>query len=182
MSFKPLLAVIGLMLVSITLFADPILNINQPVRNIKVTSTQMKEAIANAAQSQHWTLSEIGEGKISATYHKRDYMAKISIDYASNFYSINYADSVRMRYTGTSVHPTYNKLIKALQVNIILNLKTGNFTTTEKAPVVAKAEVAPQKEEDDVRTKLTKIKQLHDDGLITEDEYNTKRKALIDSY
>lgn len=314
MNFKPLALLFVFALMANTLFADPILNIDQPIRTLKVSSEQMKNAIVNAAQEQKWVVTSEGEGQMSATYHERDYMAKIAIKYAPTFYTINYADSERMRYKGTSIHPTYNKLIKALQVNIIRNLKAGNFGTqagatvvalptavtcektfviegdlwngrvfkgerqidkilkmeavtqaagivladgfiinssspelgmisasetksdgrvfplniifsdsgsgvlgkisistpagssssadTMKAymcglinkvestgnsakattPVTTQAAAVPDKEEDDVRTKLVKIKKLHEDGLITQKEYDAKRKTLIEAY
>jgi len=159
------------------LSADPILNIDQPLRTIKVTDAQMKDAITSAASAQNWVVISEGEGRLSATYHKRDYMAKINIRYATTFYTIDYADSVRMRYRGNTIHPTYNKLIQALQTNIVRNLKTVSANSNKNVTTVTQA--API---EDVRSKLAKIKTLHEDGLITTDEYNAKRKALIDSY
>lgn len=138
----------------------------------------MKSAIVNAAQEQRWVVTAEGDGQLSATYHKSDYMAKIAIKYAPTFYTINYTDSKRMRYNGTSIHPTYNKLIKALQANIIRNLKSGDYAFEEGV----QEDVQPTKQEDDIRTKLVKIKKLHEDGLITKEEYDAKRKVLIDSY
>ena len=163
------------------LYADAILNIDQPIRSLKVNSEQMKSAIVNAAQEQNWVVTPEGNGQLSATYHKSDYMAKIAIKYAPTFYTINYADSTRMRYKGTSIHPTYNKLIEALHANIIRNLKAGNFAAQASTASVG-ASAAPEKQEDDVRAKLISIKKLHDEGLITKEEYNEKRKALIKAY
>ena len=179
---KLLLLILTLSLVSTTLFADPILNIEQPIRTLKVTSEQMKGAIDKAATAQEWVVTPLGEGQLSATYRKRDYMAKIAIRYSPTFYTINYADSTRMRYTGTTIHPTYNKLIKALQLNIINNLKTGNFATQQAIPTQATTTTSVKSEETDIRTKLKNIKTLFVDGLITQEEYNAKRKALIESY
>ena len=182
MTFKTIALLFALSLLAGTLYADPILNIDQPIRTLKVSSEQMKTAIVNAAQEQKWAVTPEGGGQMSATYHERDYMAKIAIKYAPTFYTINYADSTRMRYKGTSIHPTYNKLIKALQANIIRNLKAGNFTMQTTASVPAAETVVSAKQEDDVRTKLVKIKKLHEDGLITQQEYDEKRKALIKAY
>ena len=163
------------------LYADTILNIDQPIKSLKVSSEQMKNAIVNAAQEQNWVVTPEGAGQLSATYHKSDYMAKITIKYAPTFYTINYADSVRMSYMGTNIHPTYNKLIKTLQANIIRNLKTGDFTAKADT-ATAEESAAPIKQEDDVRAKLVKIKKLHEDGLITKKEYDAKRKSLIEAY
>ena len=178
MKLKSLVLLVVVLLTSSALYADPILNIDQPIRTLKVTNEQMKSAIITAAEEQKWVIIPDGEGRLSATYRKSDYMAKIAIKYAPTFYTINYADSVRMRYKGTTVHPTYNKLINALQASIIRNLKSGNFTAKSSEKEV----VVPAKPEEDIKTKLQKIKTLHEEGLITQEEYDAKRKALIESY
>ncbi len=174
-----LLAVLLLTLFSIELYADAILNINQPIRTLKVNSEQLKSAIINAAQELQWHVTPEGEGRLTARYEKSDYMAKITINYAPTFYTINYADSKRMRYDGRTIHPTYNRLIKALQAEIIKNLKSGNVAM--QTNTVTSHEVKAE-QEDDVRTKLLKIKKLHEEGLITKEEYDAKRKSLIESY
>lgn len=170
-----LLSLLLLTLFAIGLHADAILNINQPVRTLKLNSEQMKSAIINAAQELQWHVTPEDEGRLTARYEKSNYMAKITINYAPTFYTINYADSKRMRYDGKTIHPTYNRLIKALQENIVKTLKTGNYTMqTGSAPGTVS--------EEDVRTKLLKIKKLHEDGLITTEEYDAKRKSILDSY
>ena len=169
-------------LFAIGLHADAILNINQPVRTLKLNSEQMKSAIINAARQQQWQVTPEGEGRLTASYHKSDYMAKITINYAPTFYTINYADSKRMRYDGKTIHPTYNRLIEALQADIVRNLKSGNFATQTDAASEQRTRAEPAGEEEDLRTKLLKIRQLHEEGLITTEEYDAKRKSLIESY
>ncbi len=129
LKLKSLILLLTLMLSANVLYADPILNVDQPIRTLKVTNEQMQNAITDAAKEQGWVMTPEGDGQMSVTYHKSDYMAKIAVKYAPTFYTINYADSERMRYKGTSIHPTYTKLIKTLQNNIIRNLKTGDFAT-----------------------------------------------------
>ncbi|MEN8147624.1 MAG: hypothetical protein ABFR02_08390 [Campylobacterota bacterium] len=181
MKRKSLVLLFMFSLIASTLYADAILNIDQPIRSLKVSNEQMKSAIVNAAQEQSWLVTPEGEGQMSATYRHSNYMARVAIKYAPTFYTINYADSERMRYRGRSIHPTYNSLIKALQANIIRNLKAGNFAAQTAASSTG-TDAAPAEQEEDVRTKLVKIKKLYEDGLITEKEYNEKRKVLIESY
>ncbi len=114
-----------------------------------------------------------------ATYHMSDYIAEVSIKYASTFYTINYADSKRMRYKRGSIHPTYNNLIKALQANIIRNLKPGNYTAQNS---IAAPSTSTSSVQDDARAKLLKLQKPHEDGLITKEEYEAKCKVLIESY
>ena len=181
MKLKSLLSVLLLSLFANTLYAEAILNIDQPIRSLQVTNEQLKSAIVNAAQEQNWMVTPEGTGQMSATFRHSNYMARVAIKYAPTFYTINYAGSERMRYKGRSIHPTYNILIKALQANIIRNLKAGNFTAQAGTTSVGANAVA-EKQEDDVRAKLLKIKKLHDEGLITKEEYDAKRKVLIESY
>ncbi len=181
MNLKPFLQLFAVIFFTQVLQADAILNIDQPIRNLKVNSEQMQNAIVNAAKEQQWVVTTQGEGQLNAIYTKSDYMAKIAIKYAPTFYTINYADSARMRYDGKSIHPTYNKLIKALQANIIRNLKSGDFDMQPEVTAVTTSTL-PVQQEDDIRTKLLNVKKLYDDGLITQDEYDAKRKALIEAY
>ncbi len=117
---------------SFSLYAEAILNIDQPIRTLKISDYQLKSAIVRACQNQKWNVRDEGEGRLSATFYKSNYMAKISIRYAPSFYTIEYADSKRMRYNGRSIHPTYNRLIRSLQTNIIHNLKSGNYITEKR--------------------------------------------------
>ena len=167
-----------LVLLATAIHADSVLNIYQPIKTLKISNEQMRSAIINAAQTQQWQVTAEGEGALSALYQKSDYTAKIAIKYAPTFYSINYADSTRMRYDGKTIHPTYNRLIKALQAGIIKNLKAGNFAPQAGSSAPASETGA----EDELRRKLVKIKALYEEGLITKDEYDTKRKSIIDTY
>lgn len=162
-----------LFLSTAALHADAILNVDQPIRTLELSNAQIKSAIVNAALEQHWAVIPEGDGRLSATYRRSNYMAKIAIIYAPTFYTISYADSKNMRYKGTTIHPTYNRLIKELQANIVRNLKSGNYAS--KADTTTDVD-------DDIRVKLEKIKKLYDDGLISTEEYESKRKTLIEAY
>ena len=122
---------------SFTLYAEVILNIDQPIRKLKISDYQLKSAIVKACQNQNWNVRDEGEGRLSATFYKSNYMAKITIRYAPSFYTIEYADSKRMRYDGRNIHPTYNRLIRSLQANIIHNLKTGNYIAEKRVSASA---------------------------------------------
>lgn len=66
-------------------------------------------------------------------------------------------------------------VMKSYMCGLINNIKpTGNS--------VQKDDATSDKKEDDIRRKLVNVKKLHEDGLITEEEYNEKRKELIKAY
>lgn len=166
-----------LLLVSVlyvnALFADAVLNIYQPIRKTKVTHEQLKDAIVSAADELQWKIEPVGDGLV-ATYRVSDYMARVRISYAPSFYTIDYLESERLRYDGWSIHPTYNGLVTSLQKAIVRNLKSLQKSSADAAPQ------AP--EEEAIRAKLLTLKQLYEEGLITEDEYSAKRKALLDAF
>ena len=137
MNRRLLLLLLANMFFSFSLFAAAILNIDQPIRTLKISDYQLKSAIVRACKNQNWNVRDEGSGHLSATYYKSNYMAKITIRYAPSFYTLEYADSKRMRYDGRSIHPTYNKLIKALQANIIHNLKKGNYAAEKRVSPTA---------------------------------------------
>ena len=181
MPFRAVLLFLTLTLFSTTLSAESILNVNQPIQHTKISNEQLKQSIINAAQAQQWVITPIDENTLSATYKKSNYMAKINITYATTFYAINYVDSTRMRHKGNTIHPTYNKLIRALQANIVSNIKRANYAQVAiPAKQPQEKEATPQ--EETIRSKLINLKQLFDDGLITQEEYASKRKSLLDSY
>ena len=182
MKFNALILFFALGFFANVLGAETVLNIHQPVRNLQVTDEQMRQAIVNAANAQQWQVTSEAPGLLSAVYRKSDYMAKITINYAPTYYAIEYADSRRMRYDGRTIHPTYNRLIKALQAEIVRNLRSGNFATETGRAEAQKTESAPAGQEEDIRSKLLKLKRLHEEGLITTEEYDAKRKSLIESY
>ena len=173
-----------LIVLSPSLYAEPIINVNQPIKKLKLTSSNLEYSIMSAATSGDWTIDSYGDGVIVATYKKSRYMAKIIIKYKPTFYSIHYLDSKRMRYRDSDIHPTYNKLIKALQKNIVSNLKNGYYPKQDSSTATSKT-LKNKKYNDEhqsIQMKLVTLKKLYDDSLITQGEYETKRKKLIDNY
>ena len=172
------------MVLNTFLHAEAILNVNQPIKKLKISNAQLQSVIIEAFKTQNWIVISEHNRTIRAIYRESDYMAQVKIKYAPTFYTINYADSDHMRYEGTSIHPRYNELIKALQINIVRNLKSENFDTislTKSSPEVVQPK-EPAVSHESIRYKLENIKKLYEDSLITEDEYDLKRKALIEAY
>jgi len=102
-------------------------------------------------------------------------MAKITIKYAPTFYTIDYLDSKRMRYKNSDIHPTYNKLIIALQKNIVYNLK-------HRAKNITNISNIKNEKKEPIHLKLITLKKLYDDSLITKEEYSQKKKMLLEAY
>jgi len=152
------------------LFADTVLSIDQPIRNTDITHEQLKDAIIGAATEQQWSIMPEGSTLI-ATYRNSDYMASVRITYSPTGYTINYADSQRLHYDGRDIHPTYNRLIKRLQAGIVRNIKS-----------IQQRYGAVTLEDEAIRSRLRKLKEFYEEALITKEEYDAKRKELLDSY
>lgn len=60
-----------------SLYGEPIINVNQPIKKLKLTSTDLEHAIISAATAQKWTIDSYGNGSVVATFKKSRYMAKI---------------------------------------------------------------------------------------------------------
>jgi len=169
---KPISLILFLILTLLLspLFADTVLTIDQPIRKTDITHGQLKDAIVDAATEQQWHIMPDGPALI-ATYRNSDYMARVRITYSPAGYTIGYADSEKLRYNGNDIHPTYNRLVKKLQAGIVRNIKSIQHRSG-----------AGSSEDEDIKSRLRKLKELYEEALITKEEYDTKRKELLDSY
>jgi hypothetical protein len=123
MKYKIGIVVIATLLVLITgCKARPVLNIEEaPVMTSakNVSAKQISNAIVKAGISRGWVMKPVnGKNEIIATLHVRTHMAKVSIKYTNEFYSIEYLDSSNLKYDGTNIHGRYNKWIMNLDRSI----------------------------------------------------------------
>lgn len=105
----------------------PVNNIsNAPIvsSNKQLSTTQIKNAITRAGVSLGWIMSSGGEGKINASLSLRKHRANIVISYDQTKYSIQYQDSVNLKYDGTNIHKNYNGWIENLD-NAIRSYLSG---------------------------------------------------------
>ena len=165
---------------STTSLADTVLNIDQPIRKLNVSKEQVQQSILDSLDEQKWTVESDHDGRMIAKYTFSDYMAKVKITFASTYYTIDYYDSLRMRYKGSTIHPTYTKLIKALQSNIVRNIKRAHTSTpVEKVETVVEKQTSKKK---DLKSQLAELKALQEEGILTQAEYDAKRQQIISAY
>ena len=184
-TFTKRLVITLLLLTSTTtlLQAETIFNVNQPIKRLKLSDNQVEEAIKNAAAELDWQVREESSNTLIATYRGDIYLAKIKISYQSSGYSIKYFDSTRMHYKEGDIHPTYNLLVEKLQNKIVQNLKTTTTTKDilntpkQKITTLSSTEYAQN-----LKHKLDALKILLVDNVITQEEYDLKRKQIIDAY
>jgi hypothetical protein len=104
-----------------------------PVRNIEeaaimtsaenVSAADISKAIVRAGSSLGWIMKPVkGENELIGVLNLRKHMAKVSVKFTNEFYSIKYLDSVNLNYDGTNIHKNYNgwisNLDKAIQTQL----------------------------------------------------------------
>lgn len=101
----------------------------QPVTNIEnasvvfdLPSSSVKKAILEAGISRDWIMSITAPGVIRAEQIVRSHKAVIEITFDKKTYSINYVDSIDLKYKDGKIHRNYNRWIRNLEVDINQNL------------------------------------------------------------
>ena len=105
---------------------------NKPVYNVEqspvITTVQnlsqsdIARAIKRAGGTLGWVMKDASESEIIGVLNLRKHMAKVSIRYTAEFYSIKYLDSVELGYDGSTIHNNYNGWIKNLDNGIQVQL------------------------------------------------------------
>ena len=72
-----------------------------------------------------------------------------------------------------------NRRVKAMAEELVLKAQEQNQSQQTVNINLVGAQQAPAAEQKDVRAKLADLKQLKEDGLITEEEYNKKRDDIL---
>ncbi len=88
-----------------------------------VSKTDIAKAIKRAGITLGWQMKDKAEGEIIGTLLLRKHMAKVSIKYTTDYYSIKYLDSKELRYDGTKIHRNYNGWIQNLDRDIQIQLR-----------------------------------------------------------
>ncbi|MEA3372793.1 MAG: caspase family protein [Campylobacterota bacterium] len=119
------------------------------LENNPIQSQQSLDNIANAIESsaikRGWKTQRVAPGNIVAQIDKRQHMAKVNILYDTRSYSIKYADSKNLKYTGSSIHRAYNSWVTYLKRDIDAMLNNGMSGTVAQipSPAITPTPVAP---------------------------------------
>ena len=105
----------------------PVRNVsNAPVVTGKANPTmdEVRDAIKRAGAGLGWGMKENSPGSITGTLHLRTHTAVVDIKYDTKSYSIDYADSVDLKYDSTkkTIHKNYNAWVQNLDNGIKTNL------------------------------------------------------------
>ncbi|MCC6608693.1 MAG: hypothetical protein IT515_03320 [Burkholderiales bacterium] len=85
-----------------------------PAGGPKPTSAQVRNAITRAGSGLGWDIKEVQPFLLEGTLHLRTHMARVSIPYSAERYSIVYKGSENLNYDGKTIHSNYNGWIQSL--------------------------------------------------------------------
>lgn len=142
------------------------------------------------------TVSKTKVGQLSCTLDIRKHSAVVSIVHGDGKFSISHVSSVNLRYDDAkhTIHPTFNEWMKVLSEKIIACAAAGRESDADKetsaaapaatpaatTPVAATpAASTPPAPKDDIKARLERLKKLKDEGILTEEEYKTKRAEVL---
>lgn len=90
-----------------------------------ISAKNISKAIVQAGIRRGWIMKPIkGTNEIIGTLNVRTHMAKVSIRYTDEFYSIKYLDSSNLRYDGQHIHKKYNSWVLNLDRDIRVKLSS----------------------------------------------------------
>lgn len=92
----------------------------------KVSEKDIRAAIITAGANKNWEIVPTGPKTFEGRLNTRDHVAVVEITYDEKNYSIMYKDSVNLQYTGSSIHPSYNRWVLALESEIRRQLAALN--------------------------------------------------------
>lgn len=149
-----------------------------------VTVSDAMLITSKAAVRRKWSVSESGENQLQLKLKHRDYTAVLDLSFSKG--KISYSDSTTYldRWAASrAVHdgaPPVEPVPKPVPAKWLANLKKDIRKGLADAPRSSSA--SGRSSEDDVVTKLEKLKKLRDKKLITEAEYEAKKAEILSEY
>ncbi|HBA86358.1 MAG TPA: hypothetical protein DCZ95_19940 [Verrucomicrobia bacterium] len=145
--------------------------------------------IGGAAAITGWGMEKKEPGHMVGTLLVRQFKVVVDIKYDTKKYTISYKDSENLEYDGTQIHASYHRWVQNLRAHIdkkILAKKAGGIagSTVDSsvqpaatAPAAAPAAETPAQQT--VEERLQKLQELFEKGLIDENEYKTRKDAIL---
>lgn len=99
-------------------------NVNNSSIGTTTSSSNVYKAIKNAGLSKGWVITQAKPGLAIGTINIRKHRAVVEIPYTSNSFSINYKDSMNLKYNSTTnqIHNNYNGWVQNLENAINVEL------------------------------------------------------------
>jgi hypothetical protein len=142
---------------------------------------KVQEVIIEACLARGWQPTVEGDGVVTATINVRGrHYAKIEIPFTENNYSILYVESNNLDYNAErqKIHRNYNNWVVKLSGTIGKYFRVvhegSRATDADQA-----ATDAAQSYQDDVYTKLLKLDELREKGILTDEEFEKEKRKVL---
>lgn len=112
------LAGFGAVALSACARSEPVQNVEGASFQGRAPSRQRAEQIKRAGASLGWVMQDVYPGLIRGTLNLRTHQAVVDIPYTPTTFSIRYASSNNLNYTGSAIHKNYNSWVKNLEQRI----------------------------------------------------------------
>lgn len=162
----------------------------EPMENLPLetaTPEMAERAIRMGAVQRGWIPEVVDAGLVRCRLDNRGHLVVVDVPHTANAFSVRYSSSANMDYDAASgtIHRKYNQWVANLAQDIQRSAFTlgqeptyGTSRPMEPVPVPG---AAPAEDGDSAEARLRKLADLHEKGLITDEEFATRRKEIIDS-
>lgn len=80
-----------------------------------ISMDHVERAIINAGTSLGWSINKQSQGHMIGKLALRSHLAVVDITYDTSMFSIQYKESVNLKYDGANIHSNYNGWIQNLE-------------------------------------------------------------------
>jgi hypothetical protein len=140
---------------------------------------EVRAAIIKASQTGLWTAEIAADNAIRAHLNvKNKHFAVVEIPYSETAYSIMYVSSDNLDYNAKwqSIHRNYNKWVLQLSTSI-----KEQFQALEASDVPnVSACDEPNMNKESIFDELLKLDDLRDQGILTDEEFETEKRKLLE--
>jgi hypothetical protein len=182
-----LLAVASLIAPAVAGAAHPIndlVNLAVPVNSdgSRLSPEEVQAAIIEGSSARGWSPVVEVNGVITATITVRGkHFAKVEIPFDSASYSILYVDSDNLDYNESrrTIHRNYNNWVFNLSETINQKFREVPQPGASSAETIATAP-ASENSTEDVYSKLLRLDELRENGILTEEEFQAEKRKLLE--
>ncbi len=150
---------------------------SRPDRQLRLD--EVEQAIIGAGSKLNWKMTREGEGRLTGTLDLRRHTALVNITFDLLQFSVTYRDSTNLRYENGQIHHNYNEWIRNLETEIKRSLSETLDRVSTTAVPAQPINAAAGAGNDDIKARLQRLEELRRDNLITEEEYQRKRAAIL---
>lgn len=158
-----------------------LMNVTIPVRTdgSPFSLQKIQAVIIDGCAARGWAATLVEDGLISASITVRGkHYARIDIPFSQTDYSILYGDSNNLDYNEKrqSIHRNYNNWV--IKLSGTINQRFGEALNS--SPEAASSISSKQQAVDELYIELSKLGELRDKGILSEEEFQEQKRKLLE--